>query len=341
MRTPVLALTDPLFLEHQPGRGHPESPARLARTMEYLGQHKLMGVEYGRPRSATMEEVRRVHGPELVEELERLEGTSTAIDADTYTSPRTVEAAFAAAGAGVRAVEAVMREEASTAFALVRPPGHHAEPERMMGFCFLNNAAIAAEAARAMGAERVLVLDWDVHHGNGTQAAFWERRDVLYQSVHQYPFYPGTGAVHEIGRGAGAGFTVNVPFPAGRTDADMGAAFQDVFLPVALAFRPDLLIVSAGFDSHEDDPLGGMLCTERGFAAMCSAVKSLADEVAGGRLVLLLEGGYSLTGLPRSVHACLEVLAGRRDEFPGGVSREAGQVIRAARETLKPYWPIA
>ena len=340
MRAPVLALTDPLFLEHQPGRGHPESPARLARTLEYLGQHKLSGVEFGRPRPATMEEVRRVHGPELLEQLERLAGTSTAIDADTYTSPRTVEAAFAAAGAAVGAVEAVMRGEASTAFALVRPPGHHAEPERMMGFCFLNNAAIAAEAARVLGAERVLVLDWDVHHGNGTQAAFWERRDVLYQSVHQYPFYPGTGAVHEIGRGAGAGYTVNVPFPAGRTDADLGAAFQDIFLPVAQAFRPELLIVSAGFDAHEDDPLGGMLCTERGFAAMCSAVKSLADEVAGGRLVLLLEGGYSLTGLPRSVHACLEVLAGRGDEFPGGASREAGQVVHAVRETLRAYWRI-
>jgi acetoin utilization deacetylase AcuC-like enzyme len=136
------------------------------------------------------------------------------------------------------------------------------------------------------------------------------------------------------------GFTVNVPFPAGRTDADLGAAFYDVFLPVAQAFRPTLLLVSAGFDAHEDDPLGGMLCTERGFAAMCSAVKSLADEVAGGRLVLLLEGGYSLTGLPQSVHACLEVLAGRRDEFPHGASREANQVIHAVRDALRPFWHI-
>jgi len=340
VRIPVLALTDPLFLEHQPGRGHPESPLRLARTLDYLDQHKLMGVEFRQPRPATVEEVERVHGADLVEELKRLAGTTASIDLDTYTSPRTVDAAFAAAGAAVGAVEAVLQEEAATAFALVRPPGHHAEPERMMGFCFLNNAAIAAEAARAAGVERVLVLDWDVHHGNGTQAAFWNRRDVLYQSVHQYPFYPGTGAVDEIGRGAGAGYTVNVPFPAARTDADMGAAFHDVFLPVAQAFRPELVIVSAGFDAHEDDPLGGMLCTERGFAAMCSAVKSLADEVAGGRLVLLLEGGYSLTGLPRSVHACLEVLAGRRDEFPGGTSREAERVIHATRDALRSYWPI-
>ena len=133
---------------------------------------------------------------------------------------------------------------------------------------------------------------------------------------------------------------MNLPFPAGRTDADLGAAFHDVFLPVAQAFRPELVVVSAGFDAHEDDPLGGMLCTERGFAAMCSAMKSLADEVAGGRLVLLLEGGYSLTGLPRSVHACLEVLAGRHDEFPAGASREAGQVVHAARDALRPFWPI-
>jgi acetoin utilization deacetylase AcuC-like enzyme len=340
VRTPVLALSDPLFLEHDPGPGHPESPLRLARTLEYLEQHRLMGVEFRRPRPATMEEVCRVHDASLVEALNRLAGTTASIDADTHASPRTRDAAFGAAGAAVCAVEAVLREEAATAFALVRPPGHHAEPSQMMGFCFLNNAAIAAEAARAMGAERVLVLDWDVHHGNGTQAAFWGRRDVLYQSVHQYPFYPGTGAVHEIGHGAGMGFTVNVPFPAGRTDADLGAAFYDVFLPVAQAFRPTLLLVSAGFDAHEDDPLGGMLCTERGFAAMCSAVKSLADEVAGGRLVLLLEGGYSLTGLPQSVHACLEVLAGRRDEFPHGASREANQVIHAVRDALRPFWHI-
>jgi acetoin utilization deacetylase AcuC-like enzyme len=199
---------------------------------------------------------------------------------------------------------------------------------------------VAAEAARTLGAARVLILDWDVHHGNGTQAVFWERGDVLYQSVHQYPFYPGTGASHETGERAGAGYTVNVPFPAGRTDADLGAAFHELFLPVAHAFRPDMVIVSAGFDAHEDDPLGGMLCTERGFAAMCSAMKSLAEEVAGGRLVLLLEGGYSLVGLPRSVHACLEVMGGRRDEFPRGASREATRVIEASREALKPFWKL-
>jgi acetoin utilization deacetylase AcuC-like enzyme len=338
--SPVLVFTHPLFLEHQPGRGHPESPMRLSRTLEYLEQNRLPALEFRAPRLARTEELARVHQPELLEVLAGLEGTHAAIDPDTFASPATYGASLAAAGAGIEAVEAVMGGTHRTAFALVRPPGHHAEPNRMMGFCFLNNAAVAAEAARTLGAARVLIHDWDVHHGNGTQSAFWERGDVLYQSVHQYPFYPGTGAAHEIGERAGAGYTVNVPFPAGRTDADLGAAFHDVFLPVAQAFRPDLIIVSAGFDAHEDDPLGGMLATERGFAAMCSAMKSLAEETAGGRLVLLLEGGYSLVGLPRSVHACLEVMGGRRDEFPHGASREAMNAIRASHEALKPFWKI-
>lgn len=338
--SPVLVLTHPLFLQHQPGRGHPESPARLSRTLEYLEQHRLPALEFRAPRLARVEEIARVHAPELLEEFANLAGAHVAIDVDTFASPSTHDAALAAAGAAVEAVEAVMGGTHRTAFALVRPPGHHAEPNRMMGFCFINNAAVAAEAARNLGAARVLILDWDVHHGNGTQAVFWERGDVLYQSVHQYPFYPGTGASHETGERAGAGYTVNVPFPAGRTDADLGAAFHDLFLPVAQAFRPDLVIVSAGYDAHEDDPLGGMLCTERGFAAMCSAMKSLAEEVAGGRLVLLLEGGYSLIGLPRSVHACLEVMGGRRDEFPRGVSREAMHAIQQTREALKPFWKL-
>ena len=338
--TQVLVFTHPLFLEHQPGRGHPESPLRLSRTLDYLETHPLPELEFRTPRAATLEEVARVHQPELLEQFAHTAGANVTIDPDTHASPRTHDAALAAAGAGIEAVEAVLTGRTHTAFALVRPPGHHAERNRMMGFCFLNNAAIAAEAARALGVARVLVLDWDVHHGNGTQETFWQRSDVLYQSVHQYPFYPGTGASHERGEGAGAGYTVNVPFPAGRTDADLGAAFQDLFLPVAQAFRPELIIVSAGFDAHEDDPLGGMLCTERGFAAMCSAVKSLAEEVAGGRLVLLLEGGYSLIGLPRSVHACLEVLAGRRDEFPRGVSREAERAIHDTRQVLRPFWHL-
>jgi len=336
---PTLVFSDPLFLEHDPGRGHPESPARLQRVLAMLRDQPVAGTELVRPRPVTDAEVARVHGPELVARLASTAGKHVVLDADTHVSPRSYEAALLAAGAAVAATEAVLEGRARNAFALVRPPGHHAEPNEMMGFCLLNNAAIAAEAARAQGVERVLVLDWDVHHGNGTQAAFWNRADVMYQSVHQYPFYPGSGAPTEVGEGPGAGFTVNCRLPGGRTDADFGAVFHDLLLPLAAAFRPGLVIVSAGFDPHEDDPLGGMLCTERGFAAMCSLVKQLADGTAGGKLVLVLEGGYSLAGLPRSVHACVEVLAGGTDAFPIGVSRDASQAIRASLDALRPFWP--
>jgi acetoin utilization deacetylase AcuC-like enzyme len=336
---PTLILSDPLFLEHDPGRGHPESPARLQRVLALLRDQPVEGVEMIRPRPATDDEVARVHGARLRAQFASTAGKQLTIDADTHVSPRSHDAALLAAGAAVGAAEAVLAGRARNAFALVRPPGHHAEPDQMMGFCLLNNAAIAAEAARAAGAERVLVLDWDVHHGNGTEAAFWSRSDVLYQSVHQYPFYPGTGAPTDVGEGAGAGFTVNCGLPGGRGDADFGAVFHDLFLPVAAAFRPDLIIVSAGFDPHEDDPIGGMLCTERGFAAMCSLVKQLADETAGGKLALVLEGGYSLAGTSRSVHACLEVLTGRGEQFPAGASRDASHAIRASRDALRPFWP--
>ena len=210
-----------------------------------------------------------------------------------------------------------------------------------MGFCLFNNVAIAAEKARELGAERVLVLDWDVHHGNGTQAAFWQRRDVLYQSVHQYPYYPGTGAPHEVGSGEGEGFTVNCGVPGGATDADYGALFQELFLPIAEAFRPQVILVSAGFDPHHADPIGGMMLSERGFAAMCSAMRSLSESVCGGKLVLLLEGGYSLEGLSQSTHACVEVLAGRGDTFPtGDTSPDVMQALARSRAALKPYWPL-
>jgi acetoin utilization deacetylase AcuC-like enzyme len=228
---------------------------------------------------------------------------------------------------------------ASNAFALVRPPGHHAVRDEAMGFCLFNNAAIAAEMALKHGASKVLVLDWDVHHGNGTQAAFWDRRDVLYISSHQWPFYPGTGAPTEIGAGPGRGFTVNCALPAGRTDADYGAVFHDLFMPIADAFAPDLVIVSAGFDPHENDPLGGMEVTERGFAAMASLVKSLADRASDGKLVLMLEGGYDLGGLAHSVHACAEVLAGRREEFTGGAAPEAVRAIQQTKSALAGLWP--
>jgi acetoin utilization deacetylase AcuC-like enzyme len=341
MPSPTLLLTSPLFLKHDPGPGHPESPARLQSILSVLARAPVEGTQVGQPRAATAAELASVHTPELRQYLAGLAGEEADIDPDTHASEDSYDAAVVAAGAAVQAVEEVMAGRARNAFALVRPPGHHAEPGRSMGFCLFNNVAIAAEAARRHGAERVLVLDWDVHHGNGTQAAFWARRDVLYQSVHQYPYYPGTGAPDVVGVGEGQGFTVNCGIPGGATDADYGALFEELFLPIADAFRPQLILVSAGFDAHRDDPIGGMLIRERGFAAMCSAMKSLAESVCDGRLVLLLEGGYSLQGLSQSVHACVEVLAGRKDSFPNGeTTSDAMHALARSREALKPYWRL-
>ena len=339
--TQTLLLTDPLFLRHEPGPEHPERPARLSSVLNLLEKEPIHGTERKAARPATEEELAATHTPRLREYLKGLRGRHEVIDPDTMTSPDSYDAAVLAAGASVQAVEEVMAGRARNAFVLARPPGHHATPDQAMGFCLFNNVAIAAEAARRQGAERVLILDWDVHHGNGTQAAFWTRRDVLYMSSHQYPYYPGTGAPHEVGEGLGAGYTVNCGLPEGATDADHGALYHDLFVPVAEAFRPDVVLVSAGFDAHRRDPIGGMVLSERGFGAMCTAMRDLADRMCGGKLVLLLEGGYSLEGLSRSVHACVEVMAGEmKDSFPDGVSREAAAALQLSREALEKHWSV-
>ena len=335
-------LTDERFLGHLAGPMHAESPGRLSAILDHLRAHPLAGTEALTPREATLQELTAIHTPAHVHEMLALRGRQAQLDPDTGVSPGSIESALLAAGAGIQAVTEVMHGRAENAFALVRPPGHHAEAGRAMGFCLFNNVAIAAEAARREGAQRVLILDWDVHHGNGTQNAFLQRRDVLFCSAHQHPFYPGSGAPTEIGKGEGAGFTVNVALPASQHDADYGAVFHDVFLPIAAQFKPDLVLVSAGFDAHRADPIGGMNVTERGFAAMCSAVKSLATQLCGGKLVLLLEGGYDLKALAHSVHACLEVLSGHRtDSFPAGVGPSGAGAVSEALSAARPYWRLS
>jgi acetoin utilization deacetylase AcuC-like enzyme len=331
----TLVLTDPKFLDHDPGPGHVESPARLDAIMGELARAPIAGVRIETPRAATTAEIEAVHSASYRARLARLDGEYAELDPDTAVSPGSWEAASLAAGAAVGAVEAVMNGRAANAFALVRPPGHHARPAKAMGFCLLNNAAVAAEAARRAGAERVLILDWDVHHGNGTQEIFAGRDDVLYMSVHQYPFYPGTGASEEIGVGSGKGATVNCPLPAGQDDADYGAVFHDLFLPLGRAFDPELIIVSAGYDAHLRDPLAEMRVTERGFAAMTSVIAELAEEACGGKLVLLLEGGYDLGALALSVRASLEALTGRREDFPLGAGTDPALAVAATRDALR------
>lgn len=332
----TLLLSDPAFLEHDMGTGHPESPARLTHIIAALKANPVAGTSWLAPRPATDEELTAVHRPDHIARLSRFDGRDARLNPDTTMSPGSWRAARLAAGAAVTAVHEVWTGRADNAFALVRPPGHHAEAARAMGFCLLNNAAIAAEAALGLGATRVAVLDWDVHHGNGTQHLFENRADVLYLSAHQFPFYPGTGAPDEIGVGAGAGFTINCALPPAQGDADYGAVFHDLFLPALDRFAPELIIVSAGFDAHAHDPLGQMRVTERGFAAMCSTVADLATRITGckGRLVLLLEGGYDLAALAASVRACAEVLAGARATFPHGVMARAPEAIAATHRAL-------
>lgn len=329
------------MVDHDPGPGHPEAPERLRAAAAAL--RDVPGAEWLKPREATATELERVHHHAYVERIAELRGRALTLDPDTHTSAGTVDAAYLAAGAAIQATEAVFDGANTVAVALVRPPGHHAEADAAMGFCFFNNVAVAAAHARAtLGCERVLILDWDVHHGNGTQHIFEERRDVLFMSLHEFPLYPGTGALHEVGRGDGQGFTLNVPCPAGFRDEDYVHALRQLLVPVAAEFQPNLVFISAGFDAHDADPLANMRLTERGYAAMTRIVKEVAERHADGRVVLLLEGGYDLEAMPRSLRACVDVLAGSASETTiEKPSQAARNLVHAVMEQHAAYWRFA
>jgi len=309
----------PVFLEHDTGAGHPERPARLIAILERLESGGVLAdLERLEPRAATAAEVELVHAPGHLDALrdacaEAGDGLFH-LDPDTPVCRASAEAALRATGAALEALERVATGTWRNAFCAVRPPGHHAERSRAMGFCLLNHVAICARVAQAHhGLRRVAIVDWDVHHGNGTQQAFEGDPDVFYASLHQGPFYPGTGAEHERGRGAGAGTTLNCPLAAGTGNAEWIAAFEERVLPALADFAPDLVLVSAGFDAHRLDPLAGVELDEEGFRALSRGVLGLAARTAGGRLVSLLEGGYHLDALARSVEVHVqELLAAAR-----------------------------
>jgi acetoin utilization deacetylase AcuC-like enzyme len=313
---------DPVFLEHTLP-GHPESAARLAAIMDHLErQGTLRDLVEIKPRDVTREELLRVHdGEHLARALAETRTDHGWLDVDTYVTPSSAAAALKAAGGAIEAARAVIAGELDSAFCLVRPPGHHATPTEPMGFCLLNNVAIAAADSLAGGGlERVAIVDFDVHHGNGTQDAFAADPRVLYFSVHQSPLYPGTGGLED--RGA-AGQMVNVPLPPGCGDEAYLAAVSRVCAPALTGFRPQLILVSAGFDAHFADPLANELVSTHGYYRMASVLREIADQVCDGRLVYVLEGGYDLVALAWSVQACIDTLLGREfDPDPLGPGPE-------------------
>jgi acetoin utilization deacetylase AcuC-like enzyme len=341
---------DSRYLNHASGASHPESPERLASIYEMLDNPhiswKYVDIE---PREARYDEIAYVHTPSYINYIAGTAGKNCVfLDSDTIAGPDTYEIAKLAVGGLCNAIDAVMTGEVDNAFALVRPPGHHADAENSAGFCVFNNVAIGAmHAMKKHGLKKILIVDWDLHHGNGTQNIFYSDRRVLYFSTHQYPHYPGTGSLHEIGSGQALGYTVNVPVRPGAVNGTFISAFRRVLEPIAQAFEPELILISAGFDTYYQDPLGSMRVTPEGFAAMARVLLNTADQCCAGRVVAVLEGGYHIMGLVRSVKATLEEMFDdthwtdkRMDVMEQEADDENKPVIKSVIAGMRPYWNV-
>lgn len=338
---------DRRYLEHRTGINHIEVPRRLEAIYSMIDgcdlKDRLVPVT---PRLASLEEIQWVHTPDYIEKILDTAGESLRyLDPDTVTSEQSCMAAFLAAGGVFEAVEAVISGSLDNAFALIRPPGHHAERDRQMGFCLFNNVALAAEYARRRhGLERVLIVDFDLHHPNGTQHIFEDSDHVLLFTTHRFPFFPGSGAIEEVGFGPGAGYTVNVPLPAHCDDADFSIVYEQLLLPLGEAFRPQLVLVSAGFDTHFDDPIGGMRMTERGYGRIMRMVMQIADAHCRGGVIVMLEGGYDLSAMRKSARAVLETMLQPEAHESASPALRSGSpvpdIIDSVRLVHGPYWKV-
>jgi acetoin utilization deacetylase AcuC-like enzyme len=340
----LLLMTSGRFREHTPPPGHPERPERQDVMDAVAAQWRGLGWAVDAPAPAGEAAIRRVHSEAFVEALASAAGRAVMLDPDTFTSAESWEISRLAAGAAIGAVDAVLDRRVSRAAALVRPPGHHSSRDLARGFCLVNNAAVAAAHALARGLARVAIVDFDVHHGNGTQEIFESDPRLLYVSTHQWPFYPGTGAADEVGCGDGRGFTVNIPIERGATDADYELVFDEIVVPVTRRFQPDLLIISAGFDAHEEDPLGGMRMSTAGFGSLTGRLCAASGACAGAPAVLVTEGGYHLHAMAASLTASLSAMDERPQEGPAPAAgapsdtRRGAEAVRRVRAAQAPYW---
>jgi acetoin utilization deacetylase AcuC-like enzyme len=330
-----------LFLEHDPGYDHPESPDRLRVIYEQLDKEAI-GEHFLFPQfdPASRESIELIHSHSLLQRVADTRGRDhDFLDADTRTSAESYDAACLAAGALIDGVTRIEQGEIDNAFCLVRPPGHHAERDQSMGFCLFNNVAIAARwAGKELGMKRIMIVDWDLHHGNGTQHSFYDSDRVLYLSSHQYPYYPGTGALLETGQGTGEGYTVNVPLPGGQGDMEFARIYNELVVPVARAYKPELILVSCGFDIYNGDPLGAMQVSAEGFAWMTRSMVEVAGQVCDGRLLITLEGGYNLTGMRDGALAVLAELCGEKLDcgYPVNLSSDRAGVFAEAAADCPP-----
>lgn len=333
---------DERCLAHDTGRGHPERPERVGVLLD-LVESRRDELTVVPARLASADELALVHDGRHVEHVAATEGLSHyAFDPDTPACAESYAAARLAAGGLLALIDEVAGGTLENGFALVRPPGHHAERMRAMGFCLFNNVAVGAEYLRRKhGYERVLIVDWDLHHGNGTQHLFEGDPGVMYVSTHQFPYYPGTGDLDEQGHSDGEGYTVNLPFPAGFGDGEYGEAFRRIIEPIAHRYEPDFVLISAGFDCHGRDPLGGMRVSEDGFRAMTRSLLEVAKATSGSRCVAVLEGGYDLQAIRNSTAAVLDELQGRRPELPAhAVSSRALPHLERIAAAQRRIWPV-